>query len=300
MVTTDVLSSVLRLLRFKASVFFHSSQCGSWTIDTSGSGRSTFHLIASGKGLLHLPDQDEAIPLIKGDLVVFPRDAKHRITDSADSHPESLDEACSSEEATGLICGYFDFENPQRNPIINALPDSVIVQGNGVDVDPSLQILVDLMKFETEGEVIGADVVVDKLSEILFIYAVRSFIAKENPKSGVLAALSDVQISRALDAVHDRPAEAWTVEKMAGMAGQSRAAFSKHFSELMDVPPMQYVGQWRMQLAFTDLREGKKTMLDIAESVGYNSEVSFRKAFKQITGITPGVARKAAQSSVVD
>lgn len=300
MVTTDVLSSVLRLLRFKASVFFHSSYCGSWTIDTSGSGRSTFHLIANGHCFLHMPDQQEAIPLAKGDLVVFPKDAQHRITDSDDITLESIDEACLNEYATALICGYFDFENPQRNPVINALPETVLVRGNGEGVDPRLQVLVDLMRTETEGEIIGADVVVDKLSEILFIYAVRAFINSENPDSGIFAALSDVQISRALNAVHDRPAEAWTVEKMASVAGQSRAAFSKHFSELMDLPPMQYVGQWRMQLAHTDLCEGKKTMFDIAESVGYNSEVSFRKAFKQITGLTPGAVRKAAQAALVD
>lgn len=292
MVTTDVLSSVLRVLRFKANVFFHSSYCGTWTIDTSGSGRSTFHLIAGGNCYLHLPKESEAIPLSTGDLVVFPRDENHRITDSPNAEGDSPGEACSTEDATALICGYFDFDDPLRNPVINALPDTVLVRGNGTRVEPRLQVLIDLMKSETDDSVIGADVVVDKLSEILFIYAVRSFIKTENPQSGILAALSDVRISKALDAVHDNPADAWTVEKMASVAGQSRAVFSKQFSELMGQSPMQYVGQWRMQLASQALKEGQKTVTEIAEMVGYGSEVSFRKAFKQITGATPGEARK--------
>lgn len=293
MITTDALSSVLRMLRFKASVFFHSTKCGSWTIDTSGSGRSTFHLISNGSCYLHLPNQTEAIPLAKGDLVVFPRDEQHRITDSSEADDVTIDEACVSEDATSLICGYFDFDDSVRNPVINALPDTVLVRGNGVDVEPHLQTLIDLMQSETEGSVTGADVVVDKLSEILFIYAVRSFINTEDLNTGILAALSDVTISRALDAVHDKPADAWTVEAMASVAGQSRAVFSKNFSELMGQSPMQYVGLWRMQLATTALKEGKKTVVDIAETVGYSSEVSFRKAFKQITGMTPGTARKS-------
>lgn len=292
MVTTDVLSSVLRLLRFRASVFFHSSYCGSWTVDTSGSGRSTFHLIAGGHCYLHLPNGEEAIPLSTGDLVVFPRDDAHKITDNPNADGTTSTDSCNPEEATALICGYFDFDDPQRNPVINALPDSVLVQGNGVDVDPRLQVLIDLMKSETNEAVTGADVVVDKLSEILFIYAVRSYIKTEDPQSGILAALSDVNISKALDAVHDKPESAWTVEKMATVAGQSRAVFSKQFSELMGQSAMQYVGQWRMKLATQMLKEGQKSVTEIAELVGYSSEVSFRKAFKQITGQTPGEARK--------
>lgn len=297
MVNTDVLSSVLRLLRFKASVFFHARYCGSWTIDTSGSGRSTFHLIAGGNCYLHLPDQEKSIPLHTGDLIVFPRDSKHRITDveiyNEDEHvsnPIEVD-SCEVEGATALICGYFDFDDPKRNPVINALPDTVLVKGSGNIIEPRLQILIDLMKSETDNSVTGSDVVIDKLSEILFIYAVRSHINESAPQSGILAALTDTQISRALDAIHDKPAEAWTVEKLAMEAGISRAPFSAHFSELMGKPPMTYVGEWRMQLANVELKEGKKSMLEIAESVGYSSEVAFRKAFKQITGITPGAAR---------
>jgi AraC-like DNA-binding protein len=299
MITNDVLSSVLRLLRFNASVFFHSSYCGSWTIDTSGSGRSTFHLIASGNCYLHLPDEAEAIPLSKGDLIVFPLDSKHSITDSADPNAKDVNsipsegDSCDVKESTALICGYFDFDEPKRNPVINALPNTVIVKGHGNKVEPRLQTLIDLMKSETEKSITGSDVVIDKLSEILFIYALRSYINAQSPKSGILAALSDVQISRALDAIHDKPENAWTVEKLAAVAGLSRAPFSKHFSELLGQPPMTYVGEWRMQLANVALKEGRNSMAEIAESVGYHSEVAFRKAFKQITGITPGTARKA-------
>ncbi len=297
MVMNDVLSSVLRSLRFNASVFFHASYCGSWDVDTSGSGRCTFHLIASGNCFLHLPDDSDAIRLSVCDLIVFPRDAIHRISDNENPNISTDEtEVCDVEETTALICGYFDFDDPRRNPVINALPETVLVKSNDNQVEPRLQTMIDLMKSETENTTPGSDVVVDKLSEILFIYALRSYINEQTPESGILAALTDTHLSRALDAIHDKPGEEWTVEKLAAVAGISRAPFSKHFSELMNQPPMTYVGEWRMQLANIALKEGKKSMLEIAESVGYNSEVAFRKAFKKITGVTPGEARKKSLS----
>ena len=291
MVINDVLSSVLRSLRFNASVFFHASYCGSWDVDTSGSGRCTFHLIASGKCFLHLQEGSEAIQLSAGDLIVFPRDAVHSISDNQNPNASEAD-FCDVEETTALICGYFDFDDPQRNPIISALPETLIIKSNNNHIEPRLQTLIDLMKSETDDSIPGSDVVVDKLSEILFIYALRSYINEQAPASGILAALRDKHINSALDAIHDKPAEDWTVEKLAAVAGISRAPFSKQFSDLMQQPPMTYVGEWRMRLANIALKEGEKSMLEIAESVGYNSEVAFRKAFKKITGITPGQARK--------
>lgn len=297
MVTTDVLSSVLRLLRFKATVIFNSSKCGSWTIDTSGSGRCTFHLVSEGNCFLHMPGEIQSTPLSKGDLIIFPKDAKHAITDNVNLAPSDAD-SCDIDSTTGLICGFFDFDDPHRNPIMNALPDTVLVKGQNNNVEPRLQVLIDLMRSETEESTTGSDVVVDKLSEILFIYALRAHINEISPSCGILAALADTHVSNALNAIHDKPEESWTVEKLAGVAGLSRAAFSKHFSELLDQPPMTYVGQWRMRIAHTALKEGKKGMLEIAESVGYNNEVAFRKAFKQITGVTPGAARKQKEISI--
>ena len=293
MVTTDALSSVLRIMRFKSTVIFNSDKCGSWTADTSGSGRCTFHLISSGDCFLHMPGETQATPLSQGDLIIFPNDSKHAITNREDINTAEDDlDGCDLEKTTGLICGFFDFDDPHRNPIIQALPEKVLVKGENNTLEPRLGSLISLMKSEVDESTTGADVVVDKLTEILFIYAVRSYIKDLSPSCGILAAMSDRQINNALNAIHDKPEEAWTVEKLANVAGSSRAAFSKTFTELLDLPPMAYVGQWRMRIAHTALKDGQKGMLEIAESVGYKSEVAFRKAFKQITGITPGAARK--------
>ena len=149
MVMNDVLSSVLRSLRFNASVFFHASYCGSWDVDTSGSGRCTFHLIASGNCFLHLPDDSDAIRLSVCDLIVFPRDAIHRISDNENPNISTDEtEVCDVEETTALICGYFDFDDPRRNPVINALPETVLVKSNDNQVEPRLQTMIDLMKSE--------------------------------------------------------------------------------------------------------------------------------------------------------
>jgi AraC-like DNA-binding protein len=297
--TTDFLSSELRHLRFKATVILNSNYSGSWAIDTSGSGRCTFHIVVDGSCYLYMPEQTQLTPLAKGDLLIFPHDSKHTITDNADFNLSGSDnENCDVGKNAALICGYFDFDDPHRNPIINALPKTVLVKSKNSSIEPRLQVLIDLMKSESAESSTGSDVVVDKLSEILFIYGVRSYVNNLNPSSGILAALTDTQISNALNAIHEKPQESWTVEKLASVAGLSRAAFAKHFSELMGQPPMNYVGEWRMRIAHNALTEGTKGILAIAESVGYHNEVAFRKAFKKITGVTPGAARKQHELTI--
>ena len=78
---------------------------------------------------------------------------------------------------------------------------------------------------------------------------------------------------------------------MAGLACQSRSAFSERFTQLVSIPPMEFVATWRMQLAVGWLADKDANMLDVAMKCGYESEAAFRKAFKRIVGVPPGKAR---------
>jgi AraC family transcriptional activator of mtrCDE len=106
-----------------------------------------------------------------------------------------------------------------------------------------------------------------------------------------LAALSDEHLHLAVSAFIENPASSWTVERMAGLAYQSRSAFSERFTQIVKMTPMEFVTTWRMQLASGMLSNGQANMLDVAMKCGYESEASFRKAFKRIIGIPPGKAR---------
>jgi AraC-like DNA-binding protein len=291
----DVISDLLHLLKLRASVYFHSQFCGSWAIDGENEYRATFHLLARGNGWLHLTGQDRVIALTGGDLVVFPRDTPHTIGGSP--QPPAVIEsppvpAAGDEQPTAsLVCGYFDFDSPQTNPVLDAMPDVVHIRQGDPTRTTGMDTLLQNIAAETGSDAPGSDAVVDRLSEILFIYVVRAFMAQTAAHTGLLAALADRQLGRVLSAIHEKPGNAWSVDRLAEAAGMSRSAFAKRFQEVTAMTPMQYVTQWRMQIAFERLRTSKDSVARIAEQSGYSTEASFRKAFKQYAGTGPGAVR---------
>lgn len=293
----DALSNILRLLNLRASVYFHSSFCGSWSIDGDNDYRATFHLIARGNCWLHMPDLDRTIVLRGGDLIVFPRDTRHSISSS--QSPEEASMAPSpplqpetDEPATSLICGYFDFGSPQANPILDAMPDLIHIKNEDPARTSMLDTVLRFITTETESAQPGADVIVDKLSEVLFIHVIRAYMQQTGIKTGLLAALSDSKLGNAIRLIHEDPAYHWSVSNLAEKAGMSRSAFANHFQAVAGITPMQYVTNWRMQTAFEQLRTTKDSVALIAEHSGYQTEASFRKAFKKQIGIGPGAVRR--------
>jgi AraC family transcriptional activator of mtrCDE len=292
----DVLSDVLGLLRLSARVFFHSSFCGSWSVNTSGSGIATFHLIARGACWLHMPQTGQSISLRAGDLIVFPRDARHVISDKpeleGDVERGVVRGGDSSGPSTSLICGYFEFGNLQRNPILDALPDAIHIRaeeaGNATWLNSLMRFLIE----ETEAATDGSAVVIDRLSDVLFVHVIRTYMKLSDHESGFLAALTDGRIGKALREIHSRPGAAWSVAGLAEKAGMSRSAFARRFQELMNMTPMHYVAHWRMQRAWDELNAGSQSVSALAGKYGYGSEVSFRKAFRKHIGKGPGAVRR--------
>jgi AraC-like DNA-binding protein len=135
-----------------------------------------------------------------------------------------------------------------------------------------------------------SDVVATRLAEVLFIQTLRAHIASEVEwrNKGWLRAIFDPQVGAALSAVHDRVNKPWTVESLAEAAGMSRSAFAARFRELLGQTPLEYVTEWRMQKAMQLLQQRDRKLIDVARSVGYESDAGFSKAFKRVVGANPG------------
>lgn len=292
----DVLSDILRLLRLRANIFFHANMCGGgWSLDSSGSGRATFHLIARGSCWLHRPGV-APVPLQGGDLIVFPHDAVHVIS-AHEQRPavaahSGVIEGDGNGPATRVVCGYFDFDSPQANPLLAALPEVVHIRGETAATQDWLDMLLRLIAAESERDAAGRDVVIDRLADVLFIQVIRAYMQDHQDSQGLLAALADQRINRVLQAVHAAPEQAWSVAQLADIAAMSRAAFAKRFNELVGQAPMTYVAHWRMQRAYEWLRTTDRSVAAIAECCGYQTEAAFRKAFKQHMGVGPGAVRR--------
>ena len=140
----------------------------------------------------------------------------------------------------------------------------------------------------------GSEVVANRLAEVLFIQAIRAHIASgaESCKRGWLRAIFDPQIGAALTSIHNNVNSPWTVESLAEAAGMSRSAFAERFKGLVGQTPLEYVTEWRMQKAVQLLQQRDKKLVDVAQSIGYESDAAFSKAFKRVLGLTPGEYRR--------
>jgi len=292
----DVLSDILKTLHLRAKVYLHACYRGDWALDSSGEYTATFHMVGRGGCWLHMPDGSEPIALGSGDLVVFPHDAEHTLSNS--EHPPSEDfprNQIPGPEATGpgvnVICGYFEFERHSRNPLISALPEVIVIHNEVSANVPLMDTLGRLLNYEVVMEQQGSSLLIDKLSEILFVHVIRSYM-RTCDDHGFIAALADAQIGKALSGIHEKPGNAWSVEVLAKAAGMSRSAFAERFSRLVDMSPMQYLTHWRMTQANKKFLNTEQSVAQVAEQYGYQSEVAFAKAFKKYFGYGPGQARR--------
>lgn len=298
---TDALSSILARLRLSAGLFTEGAFCGNWAVDTSGQRAVTFHLIESGDSWLLL---DDAPPrrLRPGDFVLFPRDAKHLVA-SSEKLPEGLvvneiPDYDPELPITEMICGYFEFQSPIVWPLLDGLPDALVIDLHGSPFGET-RALLQLLIGEAKGEHPGRAAVIDLLVEVLFVHALRSYIA-DGASEGLLRLFAEPRLGKALSRLHADPGRRWSVADLAAEAGMSRASFSEKFREAVDDTPMNYLGKWRMQVAIDALTTTEQSVAQIAEDVGYGSEAAFRNAFRQIVGRTPGEVRRQAPAEVAD
>lgn len=290
----DLLADVLSGYRLTASVFRHDDWCGRWQVNTSGSRRTMFHLIGRGACWLHLKGRGAPVALAGGDLVVFPHDAWHVLTPTP-ARPRSGATAFPAGDAEGpvtnLLCGYFDF-GVARNPILEALPEMIHIRCEQTPAYARLESLARLILAEAEAGDDGQHLVLGRLADALFVMVLRAYVGEAKDRRGLLAALADARVSKALAAAHREPGRPWTVESLAHAAGMSRTAFSVTFGELVGEPPLRYLTALRMRRAAELLQDRGRSVAAVAEELGYETEAAFRRAFKRVQGVGPGAVRR--------
>lgn len=147
-----------------------------------------------------------------------------------------------------------------------------------------------------EAQRVGSSALLTKLSELLFVEAVRRDVeALPDGQTGWLAGLRDPYVSRALALLHARLAEPWTVDRLGCEVGLSRSALAERFVHLIGLAPMHYLTDWRMQVAAQELTGGNQPLIRIALAVGYESEAAFARAFKRVVKVSPAAYRRLAR-----
>ena len=253
--------------------------CGTRFLEEPRYACGVFHLIGTGQCEVESEVLEGPLLLEPGDLIVFPHGDPHRLRAAPSSDLRS----------TGMICGELHFAAHAWHPLKHALPGCFVVRA--ADAGALFRNLSGMMIEMVGGGVPGRQVLLNKLADTLFTVAICDYAERHHDRRGLFTALTDARICKVLQAVHEHPGHAWTIETMAELACMSRSAFAERFVQLMQIPPMQYVTQWRVGVAQRLLHDRQLSVACIAERLGYRSEAAFRRLFKRVSGICPGRLR---------
>jgi AraC-like DNA-binding protein len=303
----DVLSDVVTVMRTGRPVSTRISWRAPWGQAFPAKARSAgFHVVLRGSCWL-LPPSGDPLPLSAGDVVLLPHGDGYGLADDperplnpppCDPHqdPELFASACLGGEGaeTVTLFGGYELDPGMSHPLLTQLPD-VIHPPTTLGRHPELRAVVELLASEIDNPRPGTDVVVASLFDALHLFILRAWYGGQDEtcaRSGWAAALTDPAISRALNAVHNAPAQRWTVESLSACAGLSRAAFSRRFTNMVGRPPLAYLTWWRLTTAALMLRQSNASVAEVAQQVGYGSEFSFGNAFKRHHGTAPGKFRR--------
>jgi AraC family transcriptional activator of mtrCDE len=276
------LESLLNQSMLRVTVVAELHRCGSWFLDGPRYHCGLFHLVGVGQCSVECAALDHAVQLETGDLVLFPRGDPHRLSADGQANVEDA-------TRTSLICGEMRFFGTTNHPLNHALPACFVVRSK--DAGSTFQQLSSMMVEMVEAAQDGRQVLLNKLADALFTLAVCDYAKRAGERCGLFAAVADPRISKVLQAIHENPGASWNMQSMAGLACMSRSAFAERFTHLMQMPPMQYVTQWRVSVAEQLLRDRHQSVACIAERMGYSSEAAFRRLFKRVSGVCPGRIR---------
>ncbi len=313
----DALSDLLQTIRLHTSTYFCSDFNTAWAMRIPADGNGVFHTLIDGQCWLEMDSLPAPIQLNTGDIVAFPTGGAHQISSRLDQAPLSanevvdgilgghnpfyraplesddsdIDKKSSSDWAT-LMCGAFAYDSSMDHPFIRDLPCFIHIKAADTPELGWLRSLVQVVSVESRQQNPGASVVVDRLTEVLFIQLLRVHMQTHTDKNGYLQALHDPKIGKALNLIHADCKAELNVDTLAQASALSRSAFSERFTRLVGEAPKSYLQRWRFEHAKRTLRERRSTLLAIALDSGYSSEAAFSKAFKQHFGLSPGAYRK--------
>jgi len=315
----DPLSDVLRVVRLNGAYFYSVEASGPWRIEAVPATQLTPRVLPDAEHLIsyHILTEgrcwggvvgEEPVELVPGDAIVFPQGDAHVMASgptptretqayisSPGRYPHTVRLGEGGRHETAFVCGFLGCDRLPFNPLLATLPRRLHMRGlsQGWLGSFARQVVE-----ESRADRAGAETVLTRLAELMFIEVLRRYLeGLPAEQTGWLAGLRDPVVGRALALLHARPGHSWTLAELAQAVAGSRSRLAERFTDLLGYPPMQYLTQWRMQVAANLLNRSGAKIAAIAAEVGYESEAAFSRAFKKATGRAPGSWRTMRQGA---
>jgi AraC-like DNA-binding protein len=318
----DPLSDLLRAVRLDGAHFYAVEARGPWRVETAAAKELTprimpaaehlisYHIVTAGQccgGVLG----EEQVELSAGDVIVFPHGDAHVMASAGATarsrhvhistpsrYRETVYLGDRGEPDASFICGFLGCDRGPFNPLLAGLPRRVHVRRmSEVWIGGFTRQLTE----ESRLGQAGSDSILIRLAEAMFIEVLRRYMRELPPEqTGWLAGLRDEVVGRVLTLIHERPGHPWTLAGLAREAASSRTTVAQRFAVLVGQPPMQYLAQWRMQVAAHLLCQGRAKVAAVGAQVGYDSEAAFSRAFKKAAGLAPGAWRDRLRTGEQD
>jgi len=308
-VVSDVLSDILDTIHLAGTLYFRTDFSAPWAVQVPDFMEAArFHLVVQGRCNVSFASGQQ-VNLQAGDLILIPKGRAHVLADSAGRPAAPLEQVIKDSGYTGagifalgeenldastqMVCGHFSFRDGADHPLLQALPEFIVISAATRARVPLLGEVLHLIERKTLANDLGTAAALARLSEILFIELLSVGISGSPEFVRITSALKDRQIGRALSLIHAEPGRAWTVEALARELGMSRSSFSDRFRDLVGCGAISYVADWRLQKALAMLDESNWSTREIATRSGYRSPAAFTRAFAAKFATSPTRYRSA-------
>ena len=311
----DWLSNLLTMMPVSGQLELRCHYGAPWRVayEVSDAGEMPYHVIVGGSAMLDDLDGGPPQHLTAGDILLLPHGGAHVLHDGSGRRPakannrDGLNFIISENVGTGarldMLCGRFVLAPPHDRLLLSYLPPRLIVRtarpGDDAPAGTGAQLtaLMELMRAEAGSESIGGQAMLNALSAALFALTLRFSGESGEAPAGLLALAGQPRLAPALKALFLEPARPWTLPELAALCNMSRATIARHFEERLGRSASDLLTDIRMTLAANELRKSSISVGAVAETVGYQSEAAFQRAFKQRMGVTPARWRRAGQTS---
>ncbi|WP_076863139.1 AraC family transcriptional regulator [Bradyrhizobium mercantei] len=303
----DILAQVLDRVRLSGTLLFHFELGHPWRLELPERPYALFHYLSQGSATLAV-GQGQDIQMTGGDFVVVTRGEPHvfysdrraeplRIIDIDRSSPRLgfVRHGGRAKPLSAMLCGNFTVSRPLFGNVLELLPPVLLLKPSA---DSGwLEAILRRLMTESATERPGQRVALSRLTEVLFVEVLRSWIASLSPgQGGWLGAISDPHIGPALKLIHENPERPWTLSDLGQRVGLGRSAFSARFTRLVGQSMHRYVIERRMAEAAFLLETSDEPIARIASRVGYETAAAFSKLFHRRHGLSPGRYRAARRS----